>query len=487
MLNGSGPIMKTTIAEIIGSQKQFQSRAFAILPMTFNLGNAIGPAMGGLLADPAHNFPSWFGGWFWKRYPYLLPNLFVIPIVLAGIVANILFVEETSVSEHTLLKPHSDPGLKIGDGLRIRFGFWPPPIRVAPIRALKVTTTTETTTETTTLTSKDSAAPATPAKAKVFTRPVVITIICNVILMLHCPTFLQLLGLFLSTPRDIPSAIPSAIPSEIPSVTPSVTPSDNPLDLLYENNNGLLHFNGGLGWNAAQIGTLMSLLGITGIILQLTIYPLISGLLGNAGVHKLALLIFPVAYALIPFLTKIPAGSTSSSEDNNNNNNNNAGKAMELATLTLSGAVILARTFAIPAMPILITNAASSRQTLGSVHGAAASFVAVSKCVGPFVFGNLYGVGVAHGVVGLAWWVMAGVVVVEIFVSFYLEEWNTGVFDDDDEEEGGEGGEGERGSESEREGANEREPLIRGGGEQYESVSESVRTSVIKDRKTSTI
>jgi hypothetical protein len=83
------------ISEII-RDKKFQSRAFLLLPMTFNIGVIIGmqctvlaslahfvdhrlyvgPILGGLLADPAGNYPASFGLIAWlKQWPYALPNI----------------------------------------------------------------------------------------------------------------------------------------------------------------------------------------------------------------------------------------------------------------------------------------------------------------------------------------------------------------------------------------------------------------------------
>ena len=117
MLNGNVGVMRTIIAEIIGDQKEHQTRAFAILPMTFNIGTIVGPMVGGLLADPAHNYPQWFGNSkFLLKYPYILPNLFPIPLLLLAFILASLFIEETTENHHTALLPlHRDPGLKLGD------------------------------------------------------------------------------------------------------------------------------------------------------------------------------------------------------------------------------------------------------------------------------------------------------------------------------------------------------------------------------------
>ena len=44
--------------------------------MVFNIGSIIGPLLGGVLADPASNYPDIFGEVQWMiKYPYALPNL----------------------------------------------------------------------------------------------------------------------------------------------------------------------------------------------------------------------------------------------------------------------------------------------------------------------------------------------------------------------------------------------------------------------------
>lgn len=54
-----------------------QPRAFLILPMFSNFGVVLGPLLGGLLADPASNYPHIFSGIPWiTKFPYSLPSLF---------------------------------------------------------------------------------------------------------------------------------------------------------------------------------------------------------------------------------------------------------------------------------------------------------------------------------------------------------------------------------------------------------------------------
>lgn len=50
VLNGNIGVMRTMISEII-KEKKYQSRAFLILPMTFNIGVIIGPILGMCFAE----------------------------------------------------------------------------------------------------------------------------------------------------------------------------------------------------------------------------------------------------------------------------------------------------------------------------------------------------------------------------------------------------------------------------------------------------
>lgn len=393
MLNGNVGVMRTIIAEIIGDQKEHQTRAFAILPMTFNIGTIVGPMVGGLLADPAHNYPQWFGNSkFLLKYPYILPNLFPIPLLLLAFILALLFIEETTENHHTALLPlHRDPGLKLGDWILNKLNLPVPQRRhhlVYDVLTNEVEEESLLESSASTISTLGTATPVLsppkpvkPSLRSILTKPVRVTLFCFVALMLHCPSFLQLLPLFLSTPR-----MPDAPPAH-----------------------GLV-FNGGLGWSTARIGSLMSILGFTGILLQLVVYPTVANIYGNAKVHRLSLLAFPVAYFVIPFLSFTPESPALIST---------------LLIIPVGMLVVLGRTFAIPPMTILMTNAAPSRNVLGTVHGLTHSVVSVARCLGPFLLGNLYSLGVRINIIGLAFWTMSAVVLVEIYVARNLREWGS--------------------------------------------------------------
>jgi hypothetical protein len=78
----------------------------------------LGPTLGGALARPVINYPTFFQtGSIWERYPYLLPNLVCTVIVSFGVVIGILFLEET----HAEKKYRTDPGLESGKWILSKF------------------------------------------------------------------------------------------------------------------------------------------------------------------------------------------------------------------------------------------------------------------------------------------------------------------------------------------------------------------------------
>lgn len=73
-LNGNVALTKVYVGEC--ADKKTIAKAFSYLSFSWGIGVISAPALGGLLADPAEQFPDTFGGSpFWKRFPYLLPNL----------------------------------------------------------------------------------------------------------------------------------------------------------------------------------------------------------------------------------------------------------------------------------------------------------------------------------------------------------------------------------------------------------------------------
>ena len=117
LLNGNIGVLQTTVAEIV-KVKEHQPRAYSIMPFVWCLGSIVGPAMGGALAQPCESYP-WL---FWRdtifdRFPFLLPNVVCVFVLVLGIVVGFLFLEET----HPEKKLRRDHGLELGHWLVGKF------------------------------------------------------------------------------------------------------------------------------------------------------------------------------------------------------------------------------------------------------------------------------------------------------------------------------------------------------------------------------
>lgn len=113
LLNGNIGVLQTTVAEIV-TVKEHQPRAYSIMPFVWCLGSIIGPAMGGALSQPCDNYPWLFSrGTLFEKFPFLLPNLVCVVVLVAGIVVGLLFLEET----HPEKKHRRDRGLELGNWL----------------------------------------------------------------------------------------------------------------------------------------------------------------------------------------------------------------------------------------------------------------------------------------------------------------------------------------------------------------------------------
>lgn len=481
VLNGNVGVMRTMIAEMVADHKEYQTRAFAVMPMTFNIGTIMGPVIGGLLADPAKNYPNQF--WaklpIFKQYPYLLPNAFPMPLVLVSLVICYFFLEETleddgdPVESKILMPKDSDYGLKLGRMLKswIKTKFKKTTQNTEYTRvpyeenddislhegAFEEYNPTETdsdddqskdaiddeseensrqddASELFTETAEEGSAKTLPASTdstspdgdkenisirEVLTKPVRVTIACYTILMTHCPSFLQLLPLFMATPR-------------LSNGNPKSTHTFFHKDYLP------FIFNGGLGMPSARIGTAMAIMGVVGISLQFLVYPRVAAWLGNARVHRCSLVVFPIAYVIVPFIGLITRNGYNEKLHNGGGGSGEETAGMDyrwsttFSVVPVALLVIFGRTFAIPPMPVLITNAASSRKVLGKVHGLTSSVTSVARCLGPFLLGNLYSAGVKLGIIGLAWWIMALLVIYEIYIARELKEWGS---EEEDEEQ----------------------------------------------------
>ncbi|KAJ2785517.1 hypothetical protein H4R18_000462 [Coemansia javaensis] len=91
---GNAAVVKSVIVEIADDTNR--PRMMALVPFMWHVGVMGGAAVGGLLADPVHQYPGLFGGSeLFRTYPYLLPCLAGSLTTAVGLVVGLLRLEET--------------------------------------------------------------------------------------------------------------------------------------------------------------------------------------------------------------------------------------------------------------------------------------------------------------------------------------------------------------------------------------------------------
>ncbi|KAJ6137235.1 Major facilitator superfamily domain general substrate transporter [Penicillium samsonianum] len=382
MLNGNIGVLQTTVAEIV-TKKEHQPRAYSIMPFVWCLGSIIGPAMGGALAQPCDNYPALFArSTLWDKFPFLLPNLVCITVLVCGIVVGFLFLEET----HPEKKHRRDPGLELGHwlvnlcwGSRVqlpddsdvdvkeKYFDAPPGYETAEsspcLRPIDDGASADCDLE-----GQKSPAP------KAFTRQVILAIVAYGILAYHSVSFDQLMPVLLSTPR-----------------------SDDDVVLP-------LKFTGGLGMATKTIGFMLAVQGVYSMIAQLWLFPFVVKHFGTLRTFRFVLLVWPPLYLAVPYLVLLPA------------------KLQMLAVYVSLISKITFHVIAFPATAILLANAAPSSKVLGSINGVAASTASLSRAFGPTITGLLHSKGLDSGYSVLAWWACGLVCLIGAIQSFWMEE-----------------------------------------------------------------
>ncbi|KAG9087322.1 hypothetical protein FS749_002997, partial [Ceratobasidium sp. UAMH 11750] len=107
-LNGNVAVIKSVMGEI--TDETNQGAAFAYLPLCWSTGALIAPALGGFLSHPAERYPSIFSSIsLLRKYPFFLPCLAGASLSTIGLIAAVLFLEESLVKKKPKLVLHPDP------------------------------------------------------------------------------------------------------------------------------------------------------------------------------------------------------------------------------------------------------------------------------------------------------------------------------------------------------------------------------------------
>lgn len=389
-LNGNVGVLQTTVAELV-KKKEHQPRAYSIMPFVWCLGSIIGPAMGGALAMPAKAYPSVFStGGIFEQYPFLLPNLVCVVILVFGITNGILFIEET----HPELKHRRDRGRELGDYLvSLVVGSRSEPsakyekMMPSPMEfdyPISEDLPGYRTTENSPLLSSTQAPVTVDPEAgtekqnkgidKIFSKQVIYVILGYGILAFHSVSFDAMMPVMLSEPK---------------STQPPVLP---------------FRFTGGFGMTTKGIGFMLAVQGVYSMVAQLWFFPFIVKRVGTLTAFRTVMLVWPLLYFMVPYLVLLPH---------------------QFQSIGIYAALLTKITFHVVAFPsnaILLANAAPSKSVLGTINGAAASTACLCRAFGPTVSGAIHSAGLRLGFNGFAWWAGGLVCLIGALEAYFIQE-----------------------------------------------------------------
>ena len=163
-------------------------------------------------------------------------------------------------------------------------------------------------------------------------------------------------------------------------------------------------FSGGFGYSTDKIGFMLAVQGVYSMVAQLFVFPLAARKLGTLNTLRLAIMLWPLLYFLVPYAVLLPKTLQQS--------------AVYLALLTK----ITFHVLAFPSIAILIANGAPSKSVLGLINGAAASTASLARALGPTITGGIHSWGLSIGSTGLAWWVIGLICLIGATESLWMRE-----------------------------------------------------------------
>lgn len=464
-LNGNVSVMQTMVAEMV-KKPEHEPRAYAVQPFVWFLGSIIGSAMGGFLAQPAKFYPDVFSedGLF-GHYPYLLPNLVSVAVIVIAVIQGIIFLDETNpqfIKEsaeqgHAIESERDDENTPLIRTIsqprsimeEIRHGSRPfiaedglPTAAdqrfdlrhnsFGTMHSIQVRPNLQDLQQ-----DIPQATGPVESQEKAFNFAVIMLILALVIAAFHQMAFGAILPIYLL---------------DSPSYNSTIARSPQ-LDL-----------SGGMGFSLHDVGGFLAVNGFIALFIQGVIFPFFVEGTGVWLSFLIPTILYPLCYVLMPFLSLLrPVGQTGEGPDSVTLS---VGIYVTLFLQNFFGIILT------PCALILLKNACPSPLVLGRVNGLAMSAVCIARTISSPLVGVFYDVGgsaTAWGgcaVVAILgaiqlWWVPKNKVVgsgpeaVEVhvesaFVGHHEHDGMYGeiaVFDDGDDGDGGNSGDdGDNGS-----------------------------------------
>lgn len=359
------------------------------MPFVWSVGTILGPSIGGYFASPTESWPGAFPkhGVF-DKFPYLLPNLICVGLMLVSVLAGYFCLDET----HPDMQPWSTAkDLEETEAetpiMPAQAGTTTSAVNLSQESYGTFNDIEEEAIEEWDLNPDGTSRPPSTHSTddrKVFTKQVIMLTVALGIFTYHSMTYDHLLPIYFQDERASSSG----------EVMRFISNHDS--------------FAGGLGLSVKDVGVIMSFNGIIALIVQALIFPLVCSWLGVWKTFICCSLGHPIAYFIVPYLAFLPD---------------------HLLYPGIYICLTIRNLFSILAYPlllILIKEASPGPSCLGKINGLAASTGAACRTMASPIAGFLYGIGIQMHFTAIAWWASALVAVVGAVQVFFIRRGKNG-------------------------------------------------------------
>lgn len=372
-------VIQTMVGELVKNPAH-EPKAYAIMPFVWSIGTIVGPAIGGMLANPVKSYPDFFShDGIFAIYPWLLPNVICAALMLVSIIAGALLLQEThpdlcqgadpniyhDIAEHTPMiaaaGANADPGVDLRQESYGTFN------EVDLRKNDQWQVRTDGTSRPTSFSEKTS--------EKWLTKKVVMLTVSLGLFTYHSMCYDHLLPIFFQDKSSDNVSIFATSPIDIP---------------------------GGLGLGIQTVGLIMAVNGFIALFVQAVIFPLAAEWFGIWPLFVWTITLHPIVYIIVPYLAVLPQNLLFT------------GIYFCLTVRNILSIILY------PLLLILLKQASPSASCLGRINGLAASAGAACRTVAPPVAGLLYGWGTKIGFTGLAWWGAGAVALVGVVQVWFV-------------------------------------------------------------------
>lgn len=346
------------------------------MPFVWAMGTIIGPAIGGIFADPHKTWPGVFSQHsVFATFPYLLPNVICAALLLVSILLGWLLLEETHPDMQPRVMLPDDtyttdetPLLETSDALK------QPPVD------LRSETYGSFGSRSLDLRPEMRAGKTTEKRQhpSIFNRRTMALIIALSIFTYHSMTYDHLMPIFFEDERAH-------------------------LGDMFATTLNPFYSPGGLGLSMQTVGMVLAINGAIALFVQVVVFPLAAAKVGVFRLFLFVTVLHPIAYLIVPSLLYLPEPVLFPAI---------------YCCLTIRNLLSIVL---YPLLLILIKEATPSPDMLGKVNGLAASAGATCRMIAPPVAGYLYSFGSQVDCTALAWYGSAFVAVIGSIQCFSVQ------------------------------------------------------------------